>query len=78
MALNYNKPAWRGVVVRGEVWAWPTLVLDHNGAFAAFARLRDYSCRWRQWEPGGKINFDPGCSDEDRAKVEAWVKAASA
>lgn len=72
------KPAWRGVVFQGEVWAWPMVIWDHNETFAAFPTLRRYTCRWRQWEPGGTIDFDPGCSDEDRAKVEVWVAAASA
>lgn len=73
------RPAWRGVVFHGEVWAWPTLLFDHNAAFAAWVPLgEEYTCRWRQWEPGGKIDFDRGVSDEDKAKVEAWVKAVSA
>jgi hypothetical protein len=71
------KPAWRGVVWEGEVWAWPTLLFDHNQAFAVFPALNRYTCRWRQWEPGGPIDFDLGASEEDKRKVEAWVKAAS-
>jgi len=67
-------PAWRGIVWEGEVWAWPTLLFDHNEAFFKFPSLgEEYTCRWRQWEPGGKIDFDPGASAEDIAKVEAWV-----
>jgi hypothetical protein len=72
------KPAWRGVVFHGEVWAWPTVLFDHRDAFAAWPSLGEgQTCRWRQWEPGGRIDFDPGASDEDKALVEAWIKAAS-
>jgi len=71
-------PAWRGVVVGGAVWAWPTVLWDHNDAFAALPLLGKYTCRWRQWSEGGSIDFDDGASDEDKALVEAWVKAASA
>lgn len=69
--------AWRGVVVGGLVWAWPMLLMDHNTAFRSFSALEYYTCRWRQWSPGGRIDFDPGCSSEDRALVEAWVTAAN-
>lgn len=72
------KPAWRGVVVNGVVWAWPMLLMDHNTAFVVLTHLRDYSCRWRQWTADGLIDFDPGCSDADKALVTAWVTAASA
>jgi hypothetical protein len=72
-----DKPAWRGVVFMGEVWAWPMLLMDHNAAFNAFPSLERHTCRWRQWAQGGRIDFDPGCSEDDKAKVEAWVEAAS-
>jgi hypothetical protein len=72
------KPAWRGFVVDGEVWAWPTLLFDHKDAMATLHALKDYTCRWRQWEPGGRIDFDRGASAEDRAKVEAWVQTVTA
>lgn len=72
------KPAWRGVVFRGEVWAWPMLLWNHGDAISAFPRLgKEMTCRWRQWEPNGRIDFDKGASAEDIAKVEAWVKANS-
>ena len=72
------KPAWRGVVFEGEVWAWPTILLTHNAAFMEWPPLRSgCTCRWRQWDAGGPIDFDPGASAEDVAKVEAWVRAAS-
>lgn len=64
--------------MRGEVWAWPTMLIQHNAAFAIFPPLADYTCRWRQWEPGGKIDFDKGCSEADKDLVTAWVSAASA
>lgn len=69
-------PAWRGVVVDGVVWAWPTLLMDHDTAFGIFPHLRGYTCRWRQWESGGRIDFDPDCTPEDRAHVRAWLVAA--
>lgn len=78
MATRRNQPAWRGVVFDGEVWAWPMLMTDHNHAFLAVPFLEQYSCRFRQWTPGGPIAFDPGASYHDVAKVLAWVKAASA
>lgn len=65
--------AMRGVVYRSEVWAWPMLMLDHNQAFMACPMLREYTCRWRQWEPGGRIDFDPGATPEDIALVEDYV-----
>lgn len=66
-------PAWRGVVVGGAVWAWPMLLMDHNAAFAALPHLRNHTARWRQYAPGGRIDFDPGVSDADKALVEEWV-----
>jgi hypothetical protein len=71
------KPAWRGIVFKGEVWAWPTALMTHAQAFARRPDLHDYSCRWRQWTPGGVIDFDPGASDADKQLVEAWVAVAS-
>ncbi len=71
--------AWRGVVDRqGDVVAWPTLLMDHNAAFAVLPYLKGYRVRWRQWEngAGAYIDFDPGASQEDREKVQAWVDAA--
>lgn len=71
--------AWRGIVDEGgDVVAWPTVLMDHNAAFATLPMLRDYRARWRQWdnEPGAPIDFDPGASQEDREKVQAWVDAA--
>lgn len=66
---------WRGVVYCGEVWAWPTVLFTHDEVFAKWESLQDYTCRWRQWEPGGQPDFDPGCSEEDRRKVEEWLSA---
>lgn len=74
------KPAWRGIVIFGEVWAWPTLLFDHKDAFNAWPPLKkEMTCRWRQWKPGGKIDFDPDPtpSDEDKAKVIEWVERNS-
>lgn len=70
------RPAWRGVVLDGEVWAWPMLLLTHVEAFAVLPVLSRASCRWRQWEPDGRVDFDPGCTDEERALVQAWVDSA--
>jgi hypothetical protein len=73
--------AWRGVVDNdGHIWAWPTLLMTHDQAFAAEVgwAIEDYRARWRQWEPGGPVDFDPGASNEDRAAVVSWVTAASA
>lgn len=71
---------WRGIVDRdGDVVAWPMLLMDHKTAFGILPRLgRDYKARWRQWDndPGSRIDFDPGASQEDRDKVQAWVDAA--
>lgn len=63
--------------MNGEVWAWPTLVMTHDEAFHNLINLRDYTCRWRQWAPGGPIDFDPGYSREDRNLVIDWVDRAS-
>jgi hypothetical protein len=52
--------------------------MDHNAAFIELPHMRKYTVRWRQWEPGGAIDFDPGATDADKALVEAWVKTASA
>jgi hypothetical protein len=72
------KPAWRGVVFMDEVWAWPMILMDHQQAFTAWRTLEDgMTCRWRQWEPGGKIDFDHGASEEDMAKVREWVERNS-
>lgn len=69
------KLAWRGVVDGdGDVVAWPMLLMDHNTAFATLPHLRDYRARWRQWDLGAAIDFDPGVTAEDKAKVEAWVE----
>ncbi len=72
---------WRGIVDRGgDVIAWPTVLMDHNRAFMALPATvsQDYRARWRQWdnEPGARIDFDPGASQEDIDKVQAWVDAA--
>lgn len=75
--MNPNQPAWRGVVVDGVVWAWPMILMDHNAAFREFNHLSNYTCRWRQWQPGGPVDFDDGCSPEDREKVEKWLAAVS-
>jgi hypothetical protein len=70
------RPAWRGIVWNGTVWAWPTLLMDHEEAFRQMPGMRAYTCRWRQWSPGGTIDFDAGCTPEDRALVAAWVAEA--
>ncbi len=72
---------WRGIVDRdGDVIAWPTVLMQHSDAFSALPSMvsRNYRARWRQWdgEPGARIDFDPGASQEDSAKVQAWVDAA--
>lgn len=76
-AATATGPAWRGVVLDGHVWAWPTLLLAHNDAFAVLPVLAGCSCRWRQWDPGGTVEFDPGTTDEDKARVLAWIEAVS-
>lgn len=68
-------PAWRGVVVDGVVWAWPTLLMDHEQAFRLLPHLREYTCRWRQWSPGSEIDFDAGASPADRERVYNWIEA---
>lgn len=71
--LGYNN-CWRGVVDEfGKVWGWPTLLMDHNAAFAAVPQLRNYRARFRQWAPGGTVDFDSGASERDKAVVRAWV-----
>lgn len=78
MAAERPAVAWRGVVDEfGDVWAWPTVLMEHREAFAVLPSLASYRARWRQWSPGDSIDFDPGATPEDRAKVEAWVKAAN-
>jgi len=72
-------PAWRGIVDNdGDVWAWPMLLFDHKQAFADLPLLgKRTRARWRQWEPRGPIDFDPGTSYSDKLRVQAWVRAAS-
>lgn len=73
------KPAWRGVVLKdGSIWAWPMLLMDHNEAFGALPTLGRHRARWRQWSPGGPVDFDKGASQKDQDRVNAWVKAANA
>jgi hypothetical protein len=74
--MDAMKPTWRGVVVDGVVWAWPTLLMTHDQAFAAFPYLSDYTARFRQWNPGESVDFDSGVSDDDRALVKAWIDLA--
>lgn len=75
---NHKTPAWRGVVLdTGEVWAWPMLLMDHSQAFAVLPMLQKNRARWRQWSPGGKVDFDPDVSREDLLIVQTWVDAAS-
>lgn len=72
------KPAWRGVVLDdGSIWAWPTLLMDHNEAFSKIGLLSDYRARWRQWSADGAVDFDPGTSDTDRLAVQDWVERAN-
>lgn len=68
--------AMRGFVDKhGEIWAWPTLLWDHSDALGKMDYLRDHRARWRQWEPGGRVDFDrePLASDEDKAAVQAFL-----
>lgn len=78
--MKFGIPAWRGVVFHGEVWAWPTILFDHRDAFNKWPPLQEgMTCRWRQWEPGGKIDFDhdtPG-TPADQALVKEWVERNS-
>lgn len=68
------KLALRGVVdADGDIVAWPTLLAEHLDAFYTLPHLEDYRCRWRQWKAGGPVDFDPGASPEDCARVEAYV-----
>lgn len=67
--------AYRGIVDEyGDVHGWPTALMTHKQAFAAAPVLQDITtvC-WRQWWPGEAVDFDPGTSAEDKAKVNAWV-----
>lgn len=59
----------------GEIWAWPTLIWNHNEALNSDMGFffKNATCRWRQWSPGEGVDFDPGTSPEDRALVEAWL-----
>ena len=65
--------AWRGVVVGGEVQAWPTSLMTHDEAFRVMPVLKRYTARWRQWTPGGPIDFDSGASSHDIALVERFL-----
>lgn len=68
------KLALRGVVDKdGDVVAWPTLLMDHSQAFGVLPHLADYRCRWRQWEPGEAIDFDPDSTPTDMAAVREYV-----
>lgn len=76
--LTGNSIAWRGLVVNGEVWAWPMVLLDHAQAMETISLLRKYTARWRQWSPGTAPDFDPGVSAEDKALVETWLVSIGA
>lgn len=66
----------RGIVWEGEVVAWPTILMTHDQAFAAYPPLREYTARWRQWdnEAGAKVDFDKPVSDEDKAMVLDYIE----
>lgn len=63
--------AWRGLVTPDlDVIVWPTLLATHNDFFAKFGRDESkYVARWRQWNPGGDPDFDPGASPEAQQAV---------
>ena len=67
--------AWRGLVDKnGNVIAWPMLMSDHVAFHRTFhTNDDDFAGRWRQWSPGGEIDFDPDVSPEHRAWVRAWL-----
>lgn len=69
--------AWRGFVTHdGEIIAWPTLLSEHNFFHGTFRTTdADFAARWRQWEPGERVSFDPGATPEAKAAVEAWLNA---
>lgn len=69
----------------GTIWAWPMLLLDHAAAFDTLGHLRKYKVRWRQWDADSPVDYDNSRDDnsrdvtpEDKARIEAWVKAANA
>lgn len=67
--------ALRGVVDKdGDIVAWPMLAMDHDEMFAVLPHLKEYRARWRQWEPGKNVDFDPGASEVDKIAVRAYVK----
>lgn len=73
-------PAYRGIVDRsGDVWLWPTVLWDHNEAFAAWPPLgRDYTARFRQWEAGGRVEFDqPTPTPDEVERVHRAIEGAS-
>lgn len=72
------KYAWRGFVDHdGDIVAWPTLLADHNQFHFAFHTSdEDFIARWRQWSPGGKVDFDPGVSETTKQLVNDWVQNA--
>lgn len=62
----------RGVMdAEGDIHVWPTILLDHNQAFATFGPLADYRVRFRQWgnKPGDPIDFDRGSDRADMIRV---------
>lgn len=55
------------------------LLLDHAAAFDTMNHLRKYKVRWRQWDAEGPVDYDNSrdVAPEDKARIEAWVKAAN-
>lgn len=70
------KLALRGVMDRdGDIIVWPMLLMDHAQAFQTLRHLADYRVRFRQWEPDGKVDIDPGADPADVAAVQRFVSA---
>lgn len=72
--------AYRGFVRNdGSVIAWPTLLADHNDFLRTFyAKSDDFAARWRQWEPDGPVDFDPGAPDFAREAVKLFFEGVIA
>ena len=73
--LSKGDVAWRGVVTKqNEVIAWPMMLATHADFHSTFyTNDADFSARWRQWNPGGEVDFDPGFTPEAEQAVYAFL-----
>lgn len=73
--MNRDRIAWRDFVTKDlEVIAWPLMLTDHADFHYKFGTQdEDFAARWRQWAAGGRIDFDPGASEDAKQAVREFV-----